>query len=45
MIDAHLHWLVLHMGLEDAGLVVATLLLTNAEEGLRGLVGTCLYTY
>lgn len=44
MIDAHLHWLVLHMGLEDARLVVATLLLANTKEGLRGLVGTSLHT-
>ena len=45
MVDTHLHWLVFHMGLEDAGLVVATLLFSNAEEGLRRLVGTRLQAY
>lgn len=45
MVDAHLHRLVFHMGLEDAGLVVASLLLADAEEGLRGLVRPRLQAY
>lgn len=34
MVDAHLHWLVFHMSLEDAGFVVVTLLLGHAEQRL-----------
>ena len=34
MVDANLHWLVLHMGLEYSCFVLAPLLFSNAKLGL-----------